>query len=229
MTSTQTGILVELYLHSDLSLFISLPSLPSIPDLFFPLIIILFLLCFSSSSSDNETIRKFYSEKGAENCHMELYMLCQEGLQLVKKMELDFNECQSPCVCVFYGVCECVCVCVYFTVSSLFIPSLPPNTFSSFPPLSPCLPPLAAMICNPPKSYIVLALQQLELVFFIENKPVVALLVLLLLNLLPYTILIPVIVSTAAHTCTYGFTHTRTHAHTRAHTHTHTHTHTLNQ
>ena len=45
-------------------------------------------VCFS----DNETVRSMYRDREMSECHMEIYQVCQEGHQLVKKIELDFEE-----------------------------------------------------------------------------------------------------------------------------------------
>ena len=42
--------------------------------------------------SDNETIMKEYRDREMSECHMEIYQVCQEGHQLVKKLELEFDE-----------------------------------------------------------------------------------------------------------------------------------------
>ena len=42
--------------------------------------------------SDNETVLNEYRDREMSQCHMELYQVCQGGHQLVRKIELDFDE-----------------------------------------------------------------------------------------------------------------------------------------
>lgn len=45
--------------------------------------------------SDNETMRKEFSDHEMSECHIEIYQVCQGGHQLVKKLDLEFNKGQS--------------------------------------------------------------------------------------------------------------------------------------
>ena len=86
----------------------------------------------------------------------------------------------------------------------------------------------AAMICKGPEPLTIH--EQLQLLFhmYSENGPVMALLVLTLVNIVPYILLIPVLVSKHAQYA-HMHMHTNMHmlppTHPPIHTHTHTHTH----
>ena len=56
-----------------------------------------------------------------------------------------------------------------------------------------------ALLCDPPKPVYQVLLEKLELTFYIQSRPVVALLAWLLLNGLLYSLLIPVVVRVRAH------------------------------
>ena len=45
--------------------------------------------------SDNATLQQEYLSHGMSECHMEIYLVCQGGHQLVKKIELEFDEGQQ--------------------------------------------------------------------------------------------------------------------------------------
>lgn len=55
-----------------------------------------------------------------------------------------------------------------------------------------------ALLCDPPKPIYQVLLEKLELMFYIQSRPVVALLSWLLLNGLLYGLLIPVVVRVRA-------------------------------
>ena len=42
--------------------------------------------------SENKTVFEQFKEREMSNCHLEIYQVCQEGHQLVKYVELDFDE-----------------------------------------------------------------------------------------------------------------------------------------
>ena len=62
-------------------------------------------------------------------------------------------------------------------------------------PVLPLYTSAEVMYCKPPVPSYVKGLEQLELKFRVQSKPVVALILLFLFNLVLYTVLLPVVVS----------------------------------
>ena len=69
------------------------------------------------------------------------------------------------------------------------------TTILAHTPPPPPSPSSEVMYCKPPESLYVKGMEQLELKFRVESKPVVGLILLLMLNTMLYVILLPFIVS----------------------------------
>ena len=117
---------------------------------------------------------ELYKDREMSGCHLELYQVCQEGHQLVRYLELDFDEgslIPSP-------------LSIRLIMISISVPGV--------------------LKCEVPKSSLQVALEALELLFFIDSRPVVGLLFLLVLNGALYLLLIPIAVCSSV--CVFHLT-----------------------
>ncbi len=40
----------------------------------------------------NNTVREFFSHQRMEDCHLEIFSMCQEGMISINEMKIDFDD-----------------------------------------------------------------------------------------------------------------------------------------
>lgn len=46
----------------------------------------------SASNTFNQSIRELYTHKRMDDCHLEIFSICQEGVISIREMKIDFDD-----------------------------------------------------------------------------------------------------------------------------------------
>ena len=126
-------------------------------------------------------------KKMDHDCYVSIYAMCQEGMTLIKALDVDLDE----------------------GISLDPFPSLPPpldpppSPPCQFSPSIPLLPFLLqvfffilieAMVCHPPKSSFTTTVEKAKLKFRLDSTGIVVMLVILLVNISLYLLILPCVV-----------------------------------
>lgn len=119
----------------------------------------------------NASMRDYYTNHRMDDCHLEVYALCQEGKVQIKEMTIAFDDGRLT------SASSTANIIFYLNVS------------------------LDMMYCHPPKPAYMEMLENLEMHFRIESIPITILLSLLIVNGGLYFILVPFAVSILLSLC----------------------------